>query len=74
MMDGDGEGVEIKGSDGKGDEGEEEEESDSDEDDVQIHIGPIDTQTAPFYQGRLPSTSSMLSFGEHVHDMYNYNQ
>lgn len=41
-----------------GEEDEDEEESESDEDDVQIHIGPIETQTAPFYQGRLPSTSS----------------
>lgn len=44
----------------EGGEEEEDEESESDEDNVQIHIGPIETP-APFYQGRLPSTSSMLA-------------
>ena len=42
---------------GEGEE-EEEEESDSDDSDVQIVIGPIENHPVPFYQGRLPSTSS----------------
>ena len=44
----------------EGGEEEEDEESESD-DDIQIHIGPIETPVTPFYQGRLPSTSSMLA-------------
>lgn len=44
----------------EGGEEEEDEESESD-DDIQIHIGPIETPATPFYQGRLPSTSSMLA-------------
>ena len=55
---GEGSGVEGETKAGGEEEEEEDEESESDEDDVQIHIGPIETQTPPFYQGRLPSTSS----------------
>ena len=50
---------ETEGGGEEEEEEEEEEESESDEDDVQIHIGPIDTQPAPFHQGWLPPTSSM---------------
>ena len=51
-------GQESKAGEGGEQEEEEEESEESDEDDVQIVIGPIENPPAPFYQGRLPSTSS----------------
>ena len=56
-MEKEGEEGEGRGT-GETEEDEEEEESESDDDDVQIVIGPIENPPAPFYQGRLPSTSS----------------
>ena len=57
-MEREGEEGEGRGTGGTEEEEEEEEESESDDDDVQIVIGPIENPPAPFYQGRLPSTSS----------------
>ena len=77
-----GEGEDGDGGQGAkgGEDEEEEDESESDDDDVQIHIGPIETQAAPFYPGRLPSTSSEyildslvlrpLVYVIHVHSRY----
>ena len=66
---GEGEGEDGSQESKPGEEEEEEESESDDEDDVQIHIGPIDTQTTPFYPGRLPSSEwcvcvclSILSF------------